>query len=851
MTTRGGAADDLPGDVGRLLGSKGVEAHSDNVDARVVNDTTGRVETYGARAFALFAESGGDGSRTSTATEVINRGQARTRGRNADGALAIALHGGTATNPNRVRATNASGATITTGGTGSTGLVAGIAVSGGGTKTAYGSAVARNDGTVTTTGGAVGNRSGVDAANGVTAAFFAPDNTRIGNGGDVTVVNTGDVTVSGPRASALYAETFGRGTATVQVLGGEVRATYWSGRGLWARTGNAGQVNVTIAGGSTVAARAAGNIAAQFAGGRTNVRLLDSTIAGRVVFGGGRDTFTVRNGRVTGAIAFAAGADTLNVHDDAWLERGFSALETLNKRGSGNLVVRGNATFSAGGRAVVENGGLTFTGRFNLGSRGTMRIHDSARLTAVLANPSARPRITAPGGLTFDGDAELFVQVAPGITLAQERAYLTQNQFRRVNVTPIANGTRVTARTTGPVALRTARGPSSVVKVGYIPLANGRTRTAGTVVTSGVRLGVFDLAAPANLGDLSAGADSLAAGVSSLLSAPGESDLMLGGGVAELGAALFGVFDAEVPEFAQEDTPHGEASTMHGFLESRARDGALEYWTRSWSGDTPVLASGAESTVRGYALGVDAPLGAGFRLGAAAMPAVASSTVSNGRRTGASARLDGARYALRAGWRGEVLHAGLSLSQGRYEAQSVFDNPVAGGGLAGRYDLAQDHVHLGAGARMTWRGIQVAPAVSAHAGEMHHGAYTAHGSVFRAAVPAFSQRYHGWKSELRLSPARWWRGPRSLRWRPTLHIYTQRTQTNAPGSLDVMQSDRAGVLSLSSRARVSGLPRTVHGLGATVDAMRSENWRLQFGVAGILADGESDQAVLARLHVRF
>ena len=107
------------------------------------------------------------------------------------------------------------------------------------------------------------------------------------------------------------------------------------------------------------------------------------------------------------------------------------------------------------------------------------------------------------------------------------------------------------------------------------------------------------------------------------------------------------------------------------------------------------------------------------------------------------------------------------------------------------------------------------------------------------------------RARLRLSPARWWRGPRSLRWRPTLHIYTQRTQTNAPGSLDVMQSDRAGVLSLSSRARVSGLPRTVHGLGATVDAMRSENWRLQFGVAGILADGESDQAVLARLHVRF
>ena len=851
VTTRGGAADNLPGNIGRLLGSKGVEAHSDDGNARVVNDTTGRVNTFDARAFALFAESGGNGSRTSTMTEVVNRGWAQTRGHNADGAVAIALHGGTAANPNRVRATNASGATITTGGTGSTGLVAGIAVIGGGTRDAYGSAVARNDGTVTTTGGAVGNRSGADAANGVAAAFFAPDNTRIRHGGDVTVANTGDVTVRGAHASALYAETFGRGTATVQVQGGEVRATHGSGRGLWARTGSAGQVHATIAGGATVAARTAGHIAAQFAGGRTNVRLLDSTIAGRVVFAGGRDTFTVRNGRVTGAIAFAGGADTLNVHDDAWLERGFSQLEALNKRGSGNLVVRGNATFSSGGRAVVENGGLAFTGHFNLGSRGTMRIHDSARLTAVLANPGAPPRITAPGGLAFDGDAELFVQVAPGVTPAQERAYLTQDRFRRQTVNPITNGTRVTARTTGPVALRTARGPSAVVEVGHIPLANNRTQTARTVVRSGVRLGVFDLDAPANLGDLSAGGGLAGAGIGSLLGAASEPGLMLGGDVAALGAALFGVFDAEVPQYAQEQTPLGETSAMHGFLESRARDGGLEYWARSWAGDAPVVSGGGEATVRGYALGVDAPMGAGFSLGVAAVPAVASSSDVGRAGTGTGARLDGARYALRAGWRGEVLHAGLSLSQGRYEAQSVFDNPVAGGGLAGRHALAQDHVHLGAGARMTWRGMQVTPAVSAHAGVLHHGAYTAHGSVFRADVPGFSQRYHGWRSELRLAPQRWLRGPGRLRWRPTLHLYSQRTQTTAPDSLEVVQRDRAGVLSLSSRARVSDLPRTVHGLGATVDAVRSENWRVQLGVAAVRSDGESDQAVLARLHVRF
>ena len=188
----------------------------------------------------------------------------------------------------------------------------------------------------------------------------------------------------------------------------------------------------------------------------------------------------------------------------------------------------------------------------------------------------------------------------------------------------------------------------------------------------------------------------------------------MSGGVAALGAALFGVFDAEAPAYSQEEGPGGESLTMSG-VDAWVREGGLEYWTQSWSGDKPELAGGVETTLRGYALGVDAPLGKGFRLGVAASPGLVASSVSEGRHT-TEARLQGARFALRGSWHGEVFHTGLSLSQGRYEAQSVFDNPVAGGGLAGKYDLAQDHVQLRAGARLTWGGIQVAPSLSAARG---------------------------------------------------------------------------------------------------------------------------------------
>ena len=863
VTTRGGAADDLPGAIGSLRGSAGIRAYSAQASARIENAPTGRVDTYGDRAYGLLAETSSDGSRTSAMAEVVNRGVVHTRGRNADAVLAGASHGGTVDNPNRAHAINTQGAAITTVGDGATGLGAFIQIRSDDEATsdeatdAYGTVYVRNDGTVIT--GEVDEdaaaddtstdtttdddeetfAAGVLATNGVAAGFYSPDDTTIGNAGDVApgIVNTGDVTVKLENATGLYAETHGNGTATVQMLGGTVRAEHETGRGLWARTGDTGEVHVTIAGGARVAASSSGGIAAELEGGTTNLRLLESTLDGRAVFGSGTDTFTIRDGRVTGAIDFGTGTDTLNVHGDTWLEGAVSNLEALNKRGSGNLVMRGDAAFSSGGSAVLENGGLTFTGQFNLGTTGTMRIHDAARLTAVLADASAPPQITAGGGITFDGDEELFLQVAPGITATSEQTYL--NQLNTASGNPIANGTPVTGRT-GQVALRTSLGPSTVVDVGHIPLQDGNTQTTGTSVTVGVRLGVMSLDAPSDLDD-----------VAIPILPPGGPSLALGGGVAGLGASLFSVLDSEVLGFAAEETGGNEGPAMPTFVESRDRDGGLEYWARAWVGDAPVLAGGVEATVRGSALGVDMPLGEGFRIGVSAAPEMTVSSGPLGRASAAGARLDGARYAAWSNWRGEIFHAGASASHGRYRAQSILDNPVAGGGLGSEFDLTQDHVQLGAGARLTWSGVQAAPSLSGFSGALRRGAHTAEGAVFRADVPGFSQRYSGWKSEISVSPKQWLPGPGTLRWRPALHLHTQRTHTAGPASLELAQHDKAGVLSLTSSAEVSGLPGTVHGFSATVDALRSDAWQMQLGFAGMQADGDYKQMMLARLRVRF
>ncbi len=866
ITTRGGAANDLPGDIGRLLGSRGVRAYSRNLNAYAENGLTGRVDTWGDRAFGVMAESRADGSRTSAIADVVNRGEVHTRGHNADGVVA-SIPSGTADNPNYARATNAAGATVRTAGAGSSGLGASIDVraESGTERDGHGTVIARNDGTVVTGHIEEGDEdpsdaemaAGSAATNGVAAAFFSSDGTTITNAGDVAIVNTGDVTVKRENATGLYAETFGTGKATVRVVGGSVSAEGSSGRGLWVRTGAKGEIEAIIAESSEIVANSGDGIAAEFDGGVTDVRLLDSSLVGSVVFGSGADTFTVRDGRVTGAIDFGGGTDALNVHGDSWLEGAISNLEALNKRGSGNLVMRGDAVFSSGASATLESGGLVFTGQFNLGTTGTMRIHDAARLTAVLADPDAPPRITAGGGIAFGGDEELFVQVTPDISAAEETAYLDGfDDSGAEGTNPIANGTPVTGRT-GQVALRTARGPSTVVDIGHIPLDEAVTctaigcpealgpitDTAGTMVTSGVRLGEFSLEAPAGATDLTLdGLPEIPMFSRGAQSGPG---LTLGGGVSALGAALFDVFEAEPVSFASDTVQESDAPMVPGYSDARARKSDVEYWARSWSDAATVLAGGTQARVHGAELGVKTPLERGFLLGISTAPEVSVSTSDGGTR------LDGTRYAVQGGWRGETFQAVASVSQGRYEAHSVSDNPVAGGGLGGTFGLTQDHVQLGAGAHLTWSGVQLAPSLSIHSGVLDRDAHTAQGAVFRADVPAFSQRYHGWKSELKLSSEQWLRGPKSLRWRPALHLYTQRTQTTGPTSVDVAQHDRAGVLSLTSSARVSGLPRTVHGFDATVQAMRSQTWRVQLGFAGMQSDGEYDQAVFARLHKRF
>ena len=899
------AAGDLPGELPDNTGARGAWAFSRSGNAVVENEPTGRVETKGARAFGLYAQIEGDGSRTSAMAEARNKGTVITGGGNADGVIAIATRGGgTAANPSVVRAYNEAGATITTAGDGSGALAAGVLVSGSGTVDAFGSLRAENHGTIETSGGVPEGLTPGFGAFGVSASFFKyADSTTIGNAGDVTVVNTGRITVSGAQAVGLMASTSGTGTATVTMTGGRVAATRGDdpdtadvdegGFGIWAESGAAGAVEVTVSGSAEVEAPTAVRIAGGGGADRAALNLFGTStltgladlagaangslftirggfMDGAVRFGAGDDGLRIeRRGYVSGAIDFGEGTDTLTLDvEGAGVEAtGFGGairgLEYLYKRGAGVARV-GDVAFS-GSTLALEEGGLTVAGHLDLGAEGTVTVHDGSRLAIevgdVTVDAADHGRITAGGGVIYQGQEApaLYVQVAADAAANREGI---EAALQESPIAVLGEGTGVSQRAdadsepsaAAEVVLRTAGAGGEAQDVGVLSGGTARVQLA-----EGQALGVAanpEPPAPAPApADMPAAPAAPEGGGGSSSSKSGA--LLIGGG-ALLAAYLFDLFDAEEATFADWEEESSRRRTSISFAgpgagyfeERRVRIGGLEQWTRAFAGRSPSVAGGAEGTIRGIALGLDARFARGFHFGMAAMPDLTVSSPA-GVASGFDAGIEGGWYAVRGGWRTGALFADTSLSHGSYRAGSVIENPAAGGVLGGGFDLAQDHARARAGVRLELGGLRATPSVALFSGSLRQGAYTAHGGALRAEVPGISQRYRGWKARLDLAPSGWREGPGALRWQPGAHLSATRTRTRGPAWLDVPQSDRAGVLSFASRARVAGLPRTVHGFGASLAVKRSDTWRFRAGYAGMVVDGEPVHAVVAGLKVRF
>ncbi len=866
----------------------GIAAQSSRGSATAINEEGATIRTHGDGAPGLFAgihgfgTAGGSGSRTARAE---NHGTIDVSGSSllvyeyddfeilqvSSGVYAYAVDGD---------ATVVNTGNVTTTGRNAIGLYAGDSVSFEWVSEGHGS---RTNATVRMTGGSV--TAGVrddpttpqdESRNGFgIVAETESGSARVYLSGDSTTVTAYGATTDDP--DTAWDEREGVGIAAHGAYDEDCEV---AGRTCLEDT------LVEISKGATVTADVAVD-----AGGTLN--LYESRLNGRVeldsMYSGTNDHFTIRGGSVhgnvnfhdlddrltiqnhgdiTGDVDFGDGRDTLvfdvNGTGDrtSRIDGAVTGLEEMYKRGSGTAWVR-DITFS-GSTLALEEGGLTLAGHLNLGADGTLTVHDESRLTIevgdITVDATDHGRVTAGGGVIYEGLGEqerpaMFMQI--GDDAAENReAIQTRLQQEGTRIDVLAGNTEVRRR-----ADADSRSDAAEVVLRTIG-DDGDTRDIGTLSGDGRAMVDLD-----DGEDLTAADDMQDSTPPTDTTPPRRDDdsndagaLLIGGGAAAFALAvyLFDLFDSEEPALVEWDESWTGSRTTTSFAgirsghyrEHRVRTGALEQWTRTFADDSSALAGGVEGTVRGIALGVDVNLPRGLTAGVSAMPDAAVSA-RPGSALNFGTNVEGGRYALHGGWRGDALFVDADLSHGSYKTNSLFENPAAGGLLGGELGFTQDHAQGRAGIRLDLGGLRAAPSVGLFSGSLRQDAYTARGAAVSAQVPGISRRYAGWQARLDLAPSRWLDGPGALHWRPSLHLGTTRTHTSGPVALSVRQSDHEGVSSFASRAAVEGLPRTVHGVGASLVAARSDAWNFRVGYAGMVVDGEPVHAAVARLMIRF
>ncbi len=785
---------DQPGSLGTAQAISGT--------AQATNERGGTIHTTGIGAFGLVAQ--GDTAMAINHGTITTTGDAKenssTYGLRAEGFSTLAR--------NEARAVNSG--TIETQGARARGMQA--EVHGSGTATAI------NEGSITTAGtGSTGLR------------VRAEDSTAL-------AINRGNIHVLG-RTAGISAGTSGAGEASILVDGGTVRATYeatadeGSGVGLFAGT-QAGKLRAWIQGNSLIEAPTA----ARFRGGPADVIVDGSTIRGAMVFDQFNDTLSVINSTIAGDIDFGGGADTL-VTQSSVFDGAVTGVSELFKRGSGVARFNADVNFS-GSSATIEDGILMFAGDFNLGPDGTMTVHDGARIAALLTagNTDDPPQIIAGGGIVAQdaqgnpAELEIYIQADESVT---ESTRSDQATIQRAAQNVISEETPVMAAGDEVVLKSEGQGGQSTT-IGSIAIMGDGSR-GNAAVRSGAALNPLE---------------TMQTEVSCPRPTTAET---FGGGKLPLAGLLstdVDLFDLGYGHFSDADTATAGRGTSFrtasvslgtGWtLANWASVGGQSRWTRAVSGKAPVWTSATRTA------GFDARFGNNFSIDVSASPDLSMSLQDNR----ASGRLDGGRYVLRGRWRGETLLAGVSISRGAWRGQTAFANPVAGGGLAGAFDMDQTHSQAGVGARFDLGGVLAQPSATLFSGTVERAAYRGRGAAFRASVPEMTQRYHGWKAGMRLSSADWLNGTGTVRWRPALDLNAIRTHGDAV-TFTLRQSASTRLLSFSSVVRADAMPRTVLAAGLSVDAMAFGQWRVRLGYGGMLVDGKPEHGVGAGVQIHF
>ena len=610
--------------------------------------------------------------------------------------------------------------------------------------------------------------------------------------------------------------------------------------------------------------------AAWFTGGRVKFTVTDSMLTGHVLFSGvgpffdgvpnyddapvGDDEMIiVGNTRIKGDIDFFGGDDTLVLNTRARslidIDGEVRGLETYSQIGKGTVRMRRDVTFTSS-KAVIESGTLIIRGNFNLGSDGEMTVKDSSRLVFEYRDMGDHGRVTAKR-VVFEDSPEIFIQTAADADHDDANTSF-KNSFDDTNPNNDPQFLQVQEVDSD------SNTDNGMVDITILTAMDRDYVTLGTLnlneaefLGNNYILNQITLLSPDS--ELGRSNDFIP---QSATNGSGSNSGILALAVLFMVMNISNCFDDSFAAALQfldcDDEDHPQSFDSSGGDSRRLlRGDAVEYRIRQLSAEAPGFAKGEGAVLKGWAIDASSLIADGFRIGFSAAPEVSASTSTLSLSNDGMAELKGSHYTAWASWNQDSRFVNVAASLGNYDAQSVFENPVSGDAMTGDLNLTRSQIEIGGGIRFASGGLSVVPWLSAFSGSIKQSAHEASGTVFNAEMPSLAWNYRGWKVGLNVSPTEMISTRAGLSLKPELQLNSWRIHSDNPGSFDLRQSDRLGVLDFQSRVLARRMPRTVHSLNAGISMKQSDQLRMRIGYTGLLVDDDPVHAVTAQLQMRF
>ena len=591
--------------------------------------------------------------------------------------------------------------------------------------------------------------------------------------------------------------------------------------------------------------------AVMFKGGRGTLDIDGANLIGNIMFTDKNDVLNIKKtGSIDGDVDFGSGAeDTMNIEvgkDQRFQITGdVTGLTDLNKEGAGYMRFGGNVEFGGADAALsLQEGALVIAGKLDLGT-GEITVHEAGKIVFEIGKDGSTGSITADTIHFQEIDADdvaVYAQLNDDLTPEQvttARTGLTADSHELLMVDAITSGAADDPADVSTLSIKTVK-------------ANGESAVVGSIEhADGVGIASFDEDSVNQIAKLNPDKPEP-------VSTGGDDDdnnVLLGLGLVAVLIALYwgdGLFGGS--SFADEYAFNTPQSAYYASIDDRniltireSGNQPYQVWIRTGHNDTLQLAGVSSSGVSGTEIGLSLYRTDDFYIEAASAQNVTAQVNALHQQA------QGEVYALSSGWRNDRYFAGVKLSHGDYDFNSIIHNPVVNSALLSDSEVTHTQAQFTAGTRLSTGGLEFIPSASIQAGSFDYAAHEAQGAALSAEVPAYTQDYSALRVGLKMSAGEWLNLSDDTKWKPHLQLDQIRTDSERNGDVSLRQRDKIGALSFNSGAVVQAMPEVVSALsfGASVKSSKSNRGEWRFGYAGLEAEGEYYHAAVAAYQMRF